>query len=219
MKIIKHRHAEDSFTAWLILAFLGDQEVISDYGFERLVEIMNGIRLARLGKKPKQVLDAAGNVICDCHVPRPYTPVKEYGVAMKEARERLAKYLVPLVEDKFVPRFEYEQAKLTQAITEMYTQLDNVLSGHSGAPYQSADHHGPWEPEAAMTTTEGTNMDEQSDDTVPTTHVHIPEHSGFLQGDPGYVSADTARAKMEIDKKFLASISGHPGIHGSGKGT
>jgi len=205
LKIIKHKHAEDIFTAWLILAFLENQEAVSDYDFDWLVEIMNGIRLVRLGKKPKQAFDAEGKVICECHVPMPYTPVKEYSIAVKEARQRLARYLVPLVEDKFVPRFEYEQAKLTRAIMEMYKQLANALSGHPSTSYQSADQPGPSEQKTAKTTEEEANMNEQSDEAIPV-HTDIPEHSEFLEVGLDYGSA--AKAKMEMDKKFLASISG-----------
>jgi hypothetical protein len=205
LEIIKTAHANDIYTGWLILSCLINPELIDDYDLDRLVELMVGIRQVRLGRGPKKILDAKGNVLCECRVPLPYTPLKEYGVAMNEAREKLAQYLVPLVEDKFVPRFEYEQAKVTQAIAEMHKQLSNALSGHPGAPYQSANPPGLSEQKTAATA-EKTGTDEKLHNTVPA-HADIPENSGFLQGSLGYLSAETAKKKMDMDKRFLASTS------------
>jgi len=113
---------------------------------------------------------------------------------------------VPLVEDKFVLRSEYENTKLTQTMTEMYKQLSNALSGHPGAPYQSADPPGLSGQKTAEITAEKTGTDEKLQNTVPT-HADIPEYSGFLQGSLGYLSAETAKKKMDMDKRFLASTS------------
>ena len=91
----------------------------------------------------------------------PYTPVKEYGTATKDKRERLTRYLVSLVKDQVVPCFECEQAKLSQAITEMHQQLTNVLSGHPGAPDKSAETPGGSEQKIVETATGVTNINEK----------------------------------------------------------
>jgi len=201
LRTIKEHHAEDIFTGWLILAFLEDQEKVSNYDLDRLVEMLNGIRLARLGKKPNKVVDAVGNVICECNVPMPYTPVKDYGVAMEEAKKRLAECLLIPVKDKFIPRFEYETTKLTKEIREMYKQLANVLSGHPAAPCQPTDQPVPSE---QKTTPEETNPDEQPDEAV-NAEAAIPEQTAVPECNL-YYSPEAVKARLEADKEFAAKV-------------
>ena len=202
LKSIINHNAEDIYTGWVVLAFLHNPESISDYNFDRLAGTINGVRMARLGQKPKQAVDAEGNVICECHVPLPYTPFSDYGVAMDEAREKLAKYLVPLVSDKFVPRFEYEQAKLTQAIMGLYKQMASALSGHPGASDQPADQVGTLEQKM---TPEETNFEEKEDEAVDT-DATIMEQLAPKETCLDYYSPKAIKARWEADKKFSALV-------------
>lgn len=201
LKAVKYRHAQDIYTAWLLLAFLEGQD-LADSDFDWLVEIMNGIRLVRLGKKPKQVFDAQGKLLCQCHVPVPYTPLADYGLAIKKARERLAGYIAPLVSDKFVPVFEYEVARLKQEVAEISKELSNALSGHPTAYSQQAGQPKALEQKMAE---EETNTAGQYDKAAPP-QADIAEGSTLPQGVPGDLSPEKIKAKMEMEKKFLASL-------------
>ena len=197
LKIIKHEHAEDIYTSWLILTFLADQDKLSDYDFDRLVEMLNGIRLARLGEKPKQVMDAEGKVICQCHVPMPYTPIKDYSIAVDKAQSRLAEYLVPLVKEKFVPKFEYEIGKLMQEIKEMSQHLINALSGQPSKSNQSGSveqKKTPEEMDSVEESDEAANLDKS-----------IPEQTAVPESNL-YYSQKAIKARLETDKKFIAQI-------------
>ena len=196
LKIIKHKHAEDIYTGWLILTFLADKHKVSDYDFDRLVEMLNGIRLARLGEKPKQVMDAKGKVICQCHVPMPYTPIKDYSIAVDKAQSRLAEYLVPLVKEKFVPKFEYETNKLMQEITEMSQHLIKALSGQPGNSSQSES--------VGQKTPEETDSVEEPDKAA-NPDKFIPEQTAVPESNL-YYSQKAIKARLETDKKFIAQI-------------
>ncbi len=67
-------------------------------------------REARSGKGPKQVTDGEGNVVCQCEVPKVWVPVlsKE---DIDHARTYLARLIAPLVRDRFVHSFEYDELK------------------------------------------------------------------------------------------------------------
>jgi len=200
LKTVKAGHALDMYTAWLMLTFLSDPGKISNADFDRLVELMGGIRLARSGQKPKQAVDAEGH--CQYHIPLPYTPIEDYGIAMDEAKEQLAEYLVPLVKDKFMPRSEYEQAKLTQALTELYKQTASMLAGHPATPDQPADQPGPSEQKAIL---EETNTDEKPDEAV-NADVAVPEQPAVPEVCLDGCSPDPVKARWEADKKFAARI-------------
>ncbi len=202
LKSIKYHNALDIYTGWLILAFLQNPEAMSEYDFDQLVEIMNGIRMARLGQQPKQVIDAKGKVICQCEVPMPYTPFTDYGVAREDARERLAGYLMLLVSDKFVPKFEYETTKMMQEINDMNKQLVNALSGHPGAPDQPADQVGTSEQKM---TPEETNFEEKEDEAVDT-DATIMEQLAPKETCIDYYSPKAIKARWEADKKFSALV-------------
>jgi len=201
LKTVKASHALDIYTAWLTLAFLNDPGKIGNADFDWLVEIMNGIRMARLGKWPKQAVDAGGKVICQCQVPVPYTPIEDYGIAMDKAQVRLAEYLVPLVKDKFVPKFEYETSKLMQEITEMYQHLNSAMSGHPEKSYQPTDQPGPSE---QKTTTEEMDPNAKPDEAV-TADAAIPEQPAVPEGSL-YYSPEAIKARWEVDNKFGASM-------------
>ncbi len=202
LKNIRYHYAEDIYAGWVVLVFLHNPEAISDDDFDKLVEIMNGIRLTRLGKKPKQAVDAEGKIICQCQVPMPYTPFKDYGVAMDEARQRLAKYLVPLLKDEFVPRFEYKQAERTQALMELYKQTLSAMSGYPGATNQPVDKPGPSE---QKTTPAEMDTDEKADEAVKT-EVDIPKEASIPEVGLDYWSPEAVKARWEADKEFSAKV-------------
>lgn len=198
-------YARDIYTARLVLAFLISKDLISDYDFDEIVKLMLGIRQFRLGIGPKIATDDKGKVVCACQVPAFSIPTGQYETSMEEAKQRLALCLVSLVQSKFVPKFEYEAAKLIQEITEMNEQLTDALSGHPGVPDKSADQPGPSEQKTAKTAAGEANTVEQSDEGTPG-QTDIPEHLGFLQFSPACESAETIKAEMDANKKFLASL-------------
>jgi hypothetical protein len=198
LKTVKYHFARDIYTGWLVLASLHNPEVVSDHDFDELVELMNGVRLARLGKKPKQVVNAEGKVVCQCQVPVPYIPPEDYGVAMDEARERLAECLMPLVDDKFVPKFEYKQAKLMNEMKEMYEQLSSALSGHLEASEQ------PGSPEQ-NTTLEEPKSHEQPDGAI-TIGTAIPGLAAYSEIGIDYWSPEAIKARWKADKEFNAKM-------------
>jgi len=204
LKTAKAGHALDIYSAWLMLAFLNDPSKIDNDDFDWLVEMLVGVRLARLGKGPKQAVDAEGKVICQCHVPVPYTPLKDYGVAMDKARERLAEYLVPLVKDKFVPKVEYEANKMMQEIIEMNKQLASAMSGYPGVANQLAGQPEPLEQETAKAVETEAGTDKQPDEAV-NADAALPEQPAVLMGSLDY-SPEAIKAKMGMEKKFLSKI-------------
>jgi len=140
-------------------------------------------------------VDAEGKIICQCHTLMPYTPIKDCEVAMDKVRRRLAEYLVPLVQDKFVPKFEYETTKMMQEIAEMNKQLANAMSGHLGAPEQLAEQ---------KTTLKEMETDGKPDEAV-NSDVDIPEEPSFPESSHDY-SPEALKAKIEMEKKFSAKI-------------
>ncbi len=197
LKIVKHQHAEDIYTGWLVLAFLQNPEAMSDYDFERFAETINGVWMARSGKKTKQVVDSEGKVLCQCPVPVLHIPLEDCGVAMDKARERLAKYLVPLVSDKFVPKFEYEQAKIMDELNKMYEQLYSAL-GHPEEPHQPISS----EPEI----TSGEIGPEVKPIEAEVTGVAVTVPPTALKFVPDYRSPEAIKARMETDKVFAAKV-------------
>jgi len=96
---------------------------MSDYDFDQIVKLMLGIRQFRLGIGPKRVTDAKGKVVCECQAPTFSIPTSKYGASTEEAEQRLALCLVPLVKEKFVPKFEYESAQIAQRMVELHKKL------------------------------------------------------------------------------------------------
>jgi DNA-binding XRE family transcriptional regulator len=101
----------DSFTvAKLVFQFIADPKRLSSYDLDRFVKLMISIRQARLGRGPKQVKDANGKIICKCEVPVIYFDLNrdKYKADLDSARQFLADLILPLVEDRFVPKSIYE---------------------------------------------------------------------------------------------------------------
>ena len=137
-------YALDLHVCWLVLGFLSATDLLNDYDFDQIAKLILAMRQSRLGVAPMRVVDAKGNVVCQCPVPRQYIPFNQYGVTIAKAKEKLALYLVPLVKDKFVPKFEYEAAQIAQTTLELHKQLLDLqlmsigITGSAEAPDDSA---------------------------------------------------------------------------------
>jgi transposase len=197
LKIVKSQYAEDIYAGWLVLAFLHNSGMISDSDFDWFVDTINGVRVARLGKMPKKAVDKEGNLICQCQVPVPHIPLDDCQATMNGARERLAEYLVPLVGDKFIPKFEYEQAKLMSGIKKMYENLSSAL-GHPKELHQPISP----EPEATSGEIEPEVKPIQAEVTGET--VTAPPTA--LKFVPDYRSSEAIKARAEADKLFGTKV-------------
>ncbi|MFC2031979.1 coiled-coil domain-containing protein [Chloroflexota bacterium] len=127
-------YGRDLYAAWLVLGFLFNPNRLSDFDFDQLVQLMVGIRQYRLKIAPKKVKNATGKVICECLVSEFQIPESEYGSSLEEAKRRLALYLIPLVKEKFMPKFEYEAKQLSQSIVQTYGDMLDVIAKCAGLP-------------------------------------------------------------------------------------
>jgi len=100
--------ADDMYVAHLIITFLFNPNRLSSNDLDHLVALMVGLRQNRLSIDPKQVKDADGNIICQCQIPAIHSSLDADNIDIDKVREQLAFYLMPLVKDKFVPRWDYE---------------------------------------------------------------------------------------------------------------
>ena len=107
---------QNLYVSRLIIDFLFAPKSISDYDLDRLVSLMIGLRQKRLGVGPKQVKDFNGNVVCECQVPRIYGYIRMNESDIDEVREKFARLLTPLVEDKFISRFDYKMAEMRHKV-------------------------------------------------------------------------------------------------------
>lgn len=109
-------YTQNLYVSHLIIDFLFAPNSISDYGLDRLVSMMIGLRQERLGIKPKQIKDCNGKVICECQVPRIHGTITLTESDIDEVREKLAHLLAPLVKDKFISKFDYQRREMQHAI-------------------------------------------------------------------------------------------------------
>jgi hypothetical protein len=122
-------HAHDLYVTCLILGLLTSPKLLSDQDFDNLVGLMVGCRQARLHIGPKVVKDAKGNIICECEVPCIINvDESDYEAAINKVRTRLAGYLVPLVKDQFVPKFEYDLEQNRKALADLWHGYFELLS-------------------------------------------------------------------------------------------
>jgi len=122
-------YIDDIRNVHTIIGFLISPEALGDNDIDELVRLMIYLRQHRLGIGPQQVKDSGGNVVCECKVPKLYTNLNEYEIDKDAARKKLALYLAPLVEDKFMPRWEYDSAQLAQimnALQELEMKLHDI---------------------------------------------------------------------------------------------
>ena len=132
-------YALDLYVCRLVLGFLSATDLLNNYDFDQIAKLLLALRQVRLGVEPMRMVDAEGNVVCQCPVPRQYIPFNQYGVTIDKAKEKLALYLVPLVKDKFVPKFEYEAAQVAQTTLEIHKELLDLQLKMAGLPGISKD--------------------------------------------------------------------------------
>ena len=195
-------YTADIYACLLVFGFLSAPHLFSDYDFDQLAKMVLALRQIRLGAAPMRVMDNKGNVVCQCPIPEQYIPFKNYGITFDQAKERLAMYLLPVVKDLFIPRSEYLQAKLTQEVAEtheMYRQLTKALSGFPSVPDKSAESLGTSEQKTEETA-------DQSGDVIKT-DADASEDSELMQHGLNYISKEAVKARVEMDKKFLDSLS------------
>jgi chaperonin cofactor prefoldin len=107
---------QNLYVARLIIDFLFAPKSISDYDLDRLVSLMIGLRQKRLGIGPKRLNDPNGKVVCECQVPRIYGDIRIDESEIDEVRGKFAHLLTPLVEDKFISKFDYEMREIRHKI-------------------------------------------------------------------------------------------------------
>ncbi len=95
------------FEANLIAGFLVLPNGLDDYNFDKLVRLMVALRQKRLGVELEQVVDAEGNLTCQCPVPV-IANLDNKDIDMDMIRVELAMHLMPLVKDKFVPILQHQ---------------------------------------------------------------------------------------------------------------
>ena len=125
----------DIQTALLIINFLIAPHAITDYDIDTLVSWMIAIRQKRLGIAPKQVKDPNGKVICECSLPVIYSNLGNQSDAdINAVREKLALCLMPLVQDKYVPKVIYEAAQINQIISGINKMVLDLELQNTGLP-------------------------------------------------------------------------------------
>ena len=115
---------------------------------------------------------------------------------MDKARARLAEYLVPLVKNKFVPKFEYEANKILQEITDMNKQLTGAMFGEPG----KSDQH---ELSGQEMATEKKGPDVKSDDQAS---INKPLEKQPITGFEFYYNPEPAKDKTEMEKEFAKKV-------------
>ncbi len=118
---------EDLRISSLVLDFLRSSKGISDSGLDQLVSMLITLRQYRLGIGPKQVTDGTGKLVCQCPVPAITTNFGTTKADMDDARGTLAHYLTPLVQDKFVLKFDHDLAVMRHGITEQLAYLKGIV--------------------------------------------------------------------------------------------
>jgi len=100
--------ADDLYVTHLIITFLFNPNRLSSHDLDHLVALMVGLRQKRLGIDPKRVEDTDGSILCQCQVPKIRSSVDADNVDIDQVGEQLAFYIMPLVKDKFISRWDYE---------------------------------------------------------------------------------------------------------------
>ena len=122
-------HADLIGITRLLLNFLTTSDKFSDSDIEELTRMIIFIRQDRLGITPDKFKHVGGDVIYECRLPKSYFDPKKYPVKMDDVREKLALCLVPLVESKFMPKWEWDSKQLKEInlrLMDMYDELINI---------------------------------------------------------------------------------------------
>jgi transposase len=111
----------------LLLTFLTTSDKLSGSDIEELTRMIIFIRQARLGITPDKCKFIDGSYIYECKLPSSYFATSlRYPYSIDMARKKLATIITPLIQNEFMPRFEWDIKEL-QAIKlkciEMYVEL------------------------------------------------------------------------------------------------
>ena len=115
-------HVSEVLIASWVIGFLAKPENLYDSGFEEFMGKLLSIRKHLDGIEPKCAVQD-GQTYCLFPAPQGVVDISKYNVDPGEARKMLAHLLVPLVNDKFMPRFEYEMGKAAEGILELKKEL------------------------------------------------------------------------------------------------
>jgi hypothetical protein len=111
----------------LLLTFLTTSDKLSGSDIEELTRMIIFIRQARLGITPDKYKFIDGSYIYECKLPSSYfAQYLKYPYNVDMARKKLAIILAPLVQNEFMPKWEWDIKEL-QAIKlkciDMYVEL------------------------------------------------------------------------------------------------
>ncbi len=120
VKIVRIKH--DIQTSGLILNCLRSPQTLKDFEFDRLVNIMIALRRLRSGKDGIIVKDDQGKILCQCEIPYLFTLFPGDEINIDFARGMLANYLLPLVKDQYVHKYDYQTALLEKRAAEEKAQ-------------------------------------------------------------------------------------------------
>lgn len=124
-------HADLIGITRLFLNFLTTSDKISDSDIEELTRMIIFIRQARLGITRDQYKYVNGSYIYECRLPPSYfAPYLKYPCNIDTAREKLATILVPLVQYKFMPRWEWDSKQLQEMMKkciDMYPKFCDLI--------------------------------------------------------------------------------------------
>jgi len=111
---IKH----DIQVSGMILNFLRSPQTLKDFEFDRLVNLMIALRRLRSGKDGITVKDDHGKILCQCEIPYLFTVFSGDEITIDFARGMLANYLLPLVKDQYVQKYDYQNVLLEKKTAE-----------------------------------------------------------------------------------------------------
>lgn len=124
-------YIENLYISRLMIDFLFAPNGLGSNDLDRLVGMMIALRQKRLGIEPKQVTDTNGQIVCQCQTPRITIDFKSRDVDIDHARKALAHYLAPLVKDKFVTKFEYNQAEVQYGLSRDIAVMEATIKATS----------------------------------------------------------------------------------------
>jgi hypothetical protein len=114
----------------LLLNFLTTSNEISDFDIEHLTHMIIFISVARLGITPDKYKHVNGGYIYECKIPQSYFATSlDYTYSIDTARKKLATILAPLVQNEFMPKFEWNLKQLQEIAkkcTDMQAELMNL---------------------------------------------------------------------------------------------
>jgi transposase len=113
-----------------ILGFLISAEEPTDDDIEQLTRMFIFIRQARLGMTPDKYKYIDGGFIYEFPIPPSFFMPGKFPVDIDTARKHLATILVPLVQNKFMPKWEWDSKQLQELwkkVVDMYPKILSLL--------------------------------------------------------------------------------------------